>query len=581
MLQRKRELGIGLAALALFATADTDRITAAGEGARVIAFKHIHTSETLSVVYKKDGKYVPEALEKINWIMRDWRKNQTQKMDPATIDLLWEMHTELGSAEPMQIICGYRSTETNEMLRRTVGGQASQSQHISGKAIDVTFPDVPLKKMRYAALVRERGGVGYYPTSGIPFVHVDTASVRHWPRLPRYELALLFPNGQTKYQPAEGGAISRDDVRVAREKHKDLAVQIAAFIDDRRNPKQPMLVADASGNIRPSGSNAGLMTLASVTPPADAPRPGRTAETKVAALPPQQLPTPPSPSPQLMAAPRMVERSSRLQPGPAGAPAPAAPAPAVPATTVAALSPTAKPTPQPAPAAAPAPVASRTPALTPAQTSPPPAAVASAAGPSRTDRSRLDELVTLAALEQPAPKLATEPRLAARRPAPAVASIAGTGATPPPPPMARPAEPAAPPKLAALEPAKAPTSVEQILSDAGFSTGWVPAPAFDEEHPEELSYRPFPVIPLLTDSSSADDPVLAHLSHPDVARTIEFIDDGGYIPPMRFRPGQQVAQVMWAQQFQGEAVSLTTMTAPDAGVMPSGLADRRVKTSAR
>ena len=35
MLQRKRELGIGLAALALFASADTDRITAAGHDARV------------------------------------------------------------------------------------------------------------------------------------------------------------------------------------------------------------------------------------------------------------------------------------------------------------------------------------------------------------------------------------------------------------------------------------------------------------------------------------------------------------------------------------------------------------------
>ena len=143
---RARGLCAGLAAAGLFVTADTDRITAASEQSRTIAFKHIHTNETLSIVYKKDGKYVPEALEKINWIMRDWRKNQVQKMDPQTIDLLWEMHTELGSHEPINIICGYRSHETNEMLRRTVGGQASQSQHITGKAIDATFPDVPLKQ---------------------------------------------------------------------------------------------------------------------------------------------------------------------------------------------------------------------------------------------------------------------------------------------------------------------------------------------------------------------------------------------------------------------------------------------------
>ncbi|WP_273805237.1 YcbK family protein, partial [Providencia rettgeri] len=68
----------------------------------------------------------PEALEQINWIMRDWRRNQQTTMDPNTIDILWEMHTELGSKEPINIICGYRSRETNEMLRRTVGGQASE-----------------------------------------------------------------------------------------------------------------------------------------------------------------------------------------------------------------------------------------------------------------------------------------------------------------------------------------------------------------------------------------------------------------------------------------------------------------------
>ncbi len=111
------------------------------------------------------------------------------------------MHEELGSKEPINIICGYRSAATNEMLRETVGGQAKQSQHITGKAIDITFPDIPLKKMRYSALIRERGGVGYYPTSGVPFVHVDTGNVRMWPRMPRMELALLFPNGHSKYVP--------------------------------------------------------------------------------------------------------------------------------------------------------------------------------------------------------------------------------------------------------------------------------------------------------------------------------------------------------------------------------------------
>jgi uncharacterized protein YcbK (DUF882 family) len=156
----------------------------------------------------KDGKRIPEAMQKINWILRDWRKDEPTEMDPDLIDLVWEVHTELGSAEPIHIISGFRSRSTNDMLRRTVGGQASESRHILGKAMDVHFPDVPVKKLRYSALIRERGGVGYYPTSATPFVHLDTDRVRAWPRLPRTELALLFPSGRTQHQPSEGGSIT-------------------------------------------------------------------------------------------------------------------------------------------------------------------------------------------------------------------------------------------------------------------------------------------------------------------------------------------------------------------------------------
>ena len=123
------------------------------------------------------------------------------------------------------------------MLRRTVGGQAKQSQHITGKAIDVAFPDVPLKQMRYSALIRERGGVGYYPTSGIPFVHVDTGPVRAWPRMPRYELALLFPNGHTKHRPATAIRSRKDDVRRAQSATRRLATEVATFFDIHNHPR--------------------------------------------------------------------------------------------------------------------------------------------------------------------------------------------------------------------------------------------------------------------------------------------------------------------------------------------------------
>ena len=99
------------------------------------------------------------------------------------------------------------------MLRKTVGGQASESRHILGKAADVHFPDIPIRQLRYSALIHERGGVGYYPTSAIPFVHIDTDRVRAWPRLPRTELALLFPSGRTQHIPDDGEPISKEDVR--------------------------------------------------------------------------------------------------------------------------------------------------------------------------------------------------------------------------------------------------------------------------------------------------------------------------------------------------------------------------------
>ncbi|MFV0369036.1 MAG: DUF882 domain-containing protein, partial [Hyphomicrobiaceae bacterium] len=148
---------------------------------RIISIYNIHTKETTTVTYMHRGQRDPAAMKKLNWAMRDWRRNEATTMDPKLIDLLWQVHTELGSREPIHLISGYRSSKTNEKLRSKRGGQAKKSRHILGMAADVHFPDVPIKQLRYSGLVRERGGVGYYPTSGIPFVHLDTGRVRHWP----------------------------------------------------------------------------------------------------------------------------------------------------------------------------------------------------------------------------------------------------------------------------------------------------------------------------------------------------------------------------------------------------------------
>jgi uncharacterized protein YcbK (DUF882 family) len=209
----------GFGWLVLFAVQLVGAFAASAED-RTLSMYNIHTKETITVTFKKNGKYVPEALQQLNHFMRDWRRNMEIKMDPALIDLIWELHEELGSKVPVNLICGYRSAATNENLRHTVGGQARHSRHITGQAADLNFPDVPLKQLRYSALIEERGGVGFYPASGIPFVHVDTGNVRHWPRVPRLELALLFPSGHSKHIPADGRPLTPADARLALAKYQ-------------------------------------------------------------------------------------------------------------------------------------------------------------------------------------------------------------------------------------------------------------------------------------------------------------------------------------------------------------------------
>jgi uncharacterized protein YcbK (DUF882 family) len=199
-----------LAAL-LFPAADK----AAASETRTLSIYNIHTKETVTATFKRNSRYDRDGLKRMNHVMRDWRRNEPTDMDPALLDLIWELHQALGSQKPIHLISGYRSPATNQQLRRTRGGQARRSQHTMGKAADIHFPDVSVKDLRNSALVREIGGVGYYPTSGIPFVHVDTARVRSWPRLPRQELALLFPSGRTQHLPADGRPITRKDYETA------------------------------------------------------------------------------------------------------------------------------------------------------------------------------------------------------------------------------------------------------------------------------------------------------------------------------------------------------------------------------
>ena len=193
--------------LAIFALLFGSRAlqTAVAEGdTRTISLHHIHTNEDITITFKRDGRYDEAALEKLNWFLRDWRREEATRMDPHLIDLVWEVQRESGSTAPIWVVCGYRSPQTNAMLRRRSHGVAKFSQHMLGHAMDFYVPGVRLDELRAIGLRLQRGGVGFYPSSGSPFVHMDTGSIRHWPRMTREQLARVFPDGRTVHIPTDG-----------------------------------------------------------------------------------------------------------------------------------------------------------------------------------------------------------------------------------------------------------------------------------------------------------------------------------------------------------------------------------------
>ena len=200
---------------------------AAGE-TRTVSLYQVHTKESITVTYMVNGRYVPSAMKKINYLMRDWRRKEVITIDPKTVDLMWELHADLGSRAPIHIICGYRSPRTNSFLKKIGRNVAKKSQHMVGRAIDLYFPDVATKKIRNSALVRKIGGVGYYRSSGGPtgFVHLDSGNVRHWgPAIGKTEMAQIFRDGRKTL----GARLSRKDATAVADAAEDAAVLEAAY----------------------------------------------------------------------------------------------------------------------------------------------------------------------------------------------------------------------------------------------------------------------------------------------------------------------------------------------------------------
>jgi uncharacterized protein YcbK (DUF882 family) len=195
---------LGLTSVLLLMGAGSVHDATALNETRTLSFHHTHSDEDLTVTFKRDGRYDEEALKQLNHYLRDWRSQDQTVMDRHLFDILWEVYRDVDGKQPIQIISSYRSPATNAMLRRRSSGVARFSQHMLGHAMDFFIPSVPLEQIRYAGLRLQRGGVGFYPTSGSPFVHLDTGSIRHWPRMTHDQLAKVFPDGRTVHVPTDG-----------------------------------------------------------------------------------------------------------------------------------------------------------------------------------------------------------------------------------------------------------------------------------------------------------------------------------------------------------------------------------------
>ena len=146
-----------------------------------LRFYHTHTNERLDIVYRRGDVYLPEALDRLDRYLRDYRTGDVRQYDPRVFDLLYELTSSLGVPDSeIDVVCGYRTPRTNEFLRsRSVHtGVARHSLHMQAEAIDIRISGVPTAKLRDAAIELHRGGVGYYRASD--FVHVDVGRVRRW-----------------------------------------------------------------------------------------------------------------------------------------------------------------------------------------------------------------------------------------------------------------------------------------------------------------------------------------------------------------------------------------------------------------
>ncbi len=145
---------------------------------RSLEMYNLHTGERVRSTYWVQGQYIEDELASINHLLRDHRSNGSIAIDRSLLDLLHDLKSAMNFRQPVHIISGYRSPETNAMLSQRSGGVARKSLHMQGKAIDIRLPGVQLEQLHDQALALKAGGVGYYRRS--QFVHLDVGRVRNW-----------------------------------------------------------------------------------------------------------------------------------------------------------------------------------------------------------------------------------------------------------------------------------------------------------------------------------------------------------------------------------------------------------------
>jgi uncharacterized protein YcbK (DUF882 family) len=161
--------------LPVSALAAIDRMSAPK---RTLFMYNLHTDQRLDVRYYTHGRYQPDALKKINYLLRDYRTGEIKPIRKELLNLMYSISRTLDQPAQFHIVSGYRSPETNAMLRRRSKNVAKNSLHMEGKAVDIRIPGCDTKSLRNICLNLKAGGVGYYPASD--FVHVDIGQVRYW-----------------------------------------------------------------------------------------------------------------------------------------------------------------------------------------------------------------------------------------------------------------------------------------------------------------------------------------------------------------------------------------------------------------